>query len=278
MEIHRQSSVSEGPFVPVNCGAIPEGLVDAELFGYKKGAFTGADKDRPGLIDGASGGTLFLDVIGELPLSAQVKLLRFLQEKKIKAVGDMAEHEVSCRVVAATNRNLKTEVQEGRFREDLYYRLNIIPVQVPSLSERSGDVRLLIEYFVSKCSQRIRVELEGISGEAMSALAAYDVPGNVRELENIIERAVTLEMTNLLSSTSLPSEVIGSTAARPTALTITEEGIDVEGVLENIERDFIQQAMQLSNDNKTEAARLLGLSFRSFRYRWKKLELGEEEL
>ncbi len=268
--IHERSGRS-GEFVAVNCGAIPENLVDAELFGYVKGAFTGADTDRGGLFEAANGGTLFLDEIGELPLNTQVRLLRALQERAIKRVGDTKERPIDVRIVAATNRELREEVDEGRFRQDLFYRLNVITLELPPLRKRPGDIRLLVEQFVARYAERIGNPVEGVDSEAMRALVAYRYPGNIRELQNLIERAVTLETGTMITLESLPPALTERSAATPaTAFTVTEEGISIDAVLEGVERDLLEQALALTDGNRTEAAKLLDISFRSIRYRLQK--------
>lgn len=275
--IHQASPFS-GPFVPVNCGAIPESLIEAELFGYKKGAFTGANTDHKGVIEAARGGTLFLDEIGELPLNAQVRLLRVLQEKKVKPVGGVEEISVDVRIVAATNRDLKKEVDEGRFREDLFYRLSIIPIELPPLRERGHDVRLLLEHFVRHYAEELGVPVQGINGAAMAILMDYDYPGNVRELQNIIERAVTLEMGELISPDALPKHLTQKpTTALPSTFEVPETGLNLEKTLENIEKQYLESALAHTGGNKTEAAKLLHISFRSFRYRLQKLGLDDSE-
>lgn len=272
------ASPFQGPFVPVNCGAIPESLIEAELFGYKKGAFTGANTDHKGLVEAARGGTLFLDEIGELPLNAQVRLLRVLQEKRIKPVGGVEEVSVDVRVVAATNRDLKAEVEAGQFREDLYYRLNVIPIELPPLRVRGNDVRLLLEHFVRHYADEIEVPIQGISALALRYLMNYDYPGNVRELQNIIERAVTLEVGDLLTPDSLPRQVVDTQAYQTQPdFNVGPSGIDLENTLANIEVQILQSALEQSGGNKTEAARLLGISFRSLRYRLQKHGMEESD-
>ncbi len=274
--IHDRSGLT-GKFVAVNCGAIPENLIEAELFGYKKGAFTGAVKDHEGLFKAGEGGTVFLDEIGELPLNAQVRLLRVLQEKKIKPVGGIDEISVDVRIVAATNRDLEIEVEEGRFREDLFYRLNVIPIELPPLRERGNDVRLLIEFFLKKFAEQIGNPIEGVGKEAMNFLMNYPFPGNVRELQNILERAVTLERSNLISMEVLPKSITGrSLDDSVSSVCVTEEGIDMEGIVENLERRWIGQALEITGGNRTEAAKLLGISFRAIRYRLQKYDESSE--
>jgi len=267
-----------GPFVPLSCGAIPESLIESELFGYKKGAFTGAAQDRVGIIEAARGGTVFLDEIGELPLGAQVRLLRVLQEKKVKPVGGVEEVSVDCRVVAATNRDLRLEVKEGRFREDLFYRLSVIPIEIPPLRSRVGDIKLLLEHFLRQYAEEIGNPVEGISSEALKLLLDYGYPGNVRELQNIMERAVTLETSNMVSTEVLPALVVASASQSSSpSLDLDPAGVDLDEMLGVIESRLILQALERSKGVKTEAAKVLGISFRSFRYRLKKLGLSDDD-
>lgn len=273
------ASPFKGPFVPVNCGAIPETLIEAELFGYKKGAFTGASADHKGLVESARGGTLFLDEIGELPLSAQVRLLRVLQEKKVKPVGGVEEISVDIRVVAATNRDLKADVEAGKFREDLFYRLNVIPIELPPLRARGNDLKLLLEHFTHHYADDLGVNIQGISAPALRVLLDYDYPGNVRELQNIIERAVTLELTELITQESLP-EFLKSrdmNLSGSDLFNVPSSGLDLENVLANVEKQILESALERSSGNKTEAAKLLNISFRSLRYRLQKLGFADDE-
>ncbi len=274
--IHNQSAEADGPFVPINCGAIPENLIDAELFGHAKGAFTGAISSSEGLIASANGGTVFFDEIGELPLDSQVRLLRVLQEKKVRPVGESREREVSCRAVAATNRDLREEVAEGRFREDLYYRLNVIHIELPPLRDRAEDIRLLIEHYLRVYTGEMNSEVRGISAEARKILASHDYPGNVRELQNIIERAVTLELGEFITPEVLPDYLTDGSRRNDSNLRVAPEGIDLVATLADVESDLISQALELTDGVKTEAAKLLGISFRSFRYRLDKLGLEDE--
>ena len=268
--IHERSGLS-GDFIAINCGAIPENLVEAELFGYVKGAFTGADTDRRGLFEAAVGGTLFLDEVGELPLPTQVRLLRALQERTIKRVGDTKEREVDVRIVAATNRDLRGEIDAGRFREDLFFRLNVIAIELPPLRKRPGDTKLLIEHYIRKYASEIGNPVEGVESDAMRALLEYKYPGNIRELQNIVERAVTLEMTNLVTLDSLPPSVVDPPERSSSAdFEVTTDGVSLDLILEGVERDLLEQALALTNGNRTEAAKLLDISFRSIRYRLQK--------
>lgn len=272
--IHEHSQVSSGPFIAVNCGAIPENLIESELFGHKKGAFTGADRDKTGLFEAAENGTLFLDELGELPLNTQVRLLRALQEHMIRPVGATSERSVNCRIVAATNRNLFEEVQQGTFREDLYYRLNVINIELPPLRERGNDIRLLLQHYIKDYADRMHSPVEGVHADAMKILLSYSYPGNIRELQNIIERAVTLEQGELITVDVLPYHLQSETFERVTEeIEIPEEGIELELMVERLERTLLTKALERSNGVKTEAARLLGVSFRSLRYRLDKYNI-----
>jgi two-component system response regulator PilR (NtrC family) len=278
--IHRASSWADGPFVPINCGAIPENLVEAELFGSDKGAFTGSVSDRIGLCEEANGGTLFLDEIAELPLQAQVKMLRMLQERCIRRVGGRKDISLNVRVLAATNRNLKEEVAKGSFREDLFFRLNVVEIPVPALRARRGDIHLLIDHFIRRFSAEQGRQLHGLTKAAEGAVLRYGFPGNVRELENIVERGVTLCDGDWIDLEDLPPDLGGGApnTLSGEVVVVTESGVDMESALESYERDLMSQAMSISGQVKTRAAELLGLSFRSFRYRYKKLfaESGDE--
>jgi two-component system response regulator PilR (NtrC family) len=275
--IHEHSRRADKPFLPINCGAIPENLIESELFGHKKGAFTGASTDKQGLFEAADQGTIFLDEIGELPHNTQVKLLRVLQERRVKPVGGNVEVPLDCRVVAATNRDLRTEVQEGRFREDLYYRLNVIPIGLPPLRARGSDVRLLIEHFVDEYATRMGVDIEGVDSEAMRILLNYAYPGNIRELQNIVERAVTLTRGQMIGVDVLPAHLQEDSFSRVAQdLEVPAEGLDLEGMVEKLERSLISKALDRTSGVKKEAAELLGISFRSLRYRLKKYEMSDE--
>jgi two-component system response regulator PilR (NtrC family) len=277
--IHYGSERARNPFVAVNCGAIPENLFESELFGYKKGAFTGAAKDKLGYFEAADGGTLFLDEVGEMPLSSQVKVLRALAEKKITQVGGTAEVPVDIRLVAATNRDLRVEVAAGRFREDLYYRLNVVQIDMPPLRERPEDVPMLVQHFVERFSEEYKKPLGGVTPEAMRMLRSYPFPGNVRELQNVVERAVALELGVLVTPASLPERVQGVLAVPPASAAAepepTLEGLDLEARLSEVERGYLVRALAASNGNRTQASRLLGITFRSLRYRL--LKFGMEE-
>jgi two-component system response regulator PilR (NtrC family) len=262
-----------GPFVAVNCGAIPETLLESELFGHVRGSFTGANVDKQGLFEAANSGTLLLDEVAELPLAMQVKLLRVLQERKVKPVGGVSEREVDVRIVAATNRDLEAEVEKSTFRQDLYYRLNVIQLRLPPLRERREDLPLLVDHFIRKFSAEHGRNVVGAAPEVMSALMLYHFPGNVRELENMIERAVTLSTTDWLALDAFPN-LIGLQGAQPSPSTVghlPESGLDLERHLEEYERSILIKALERTGGNRTEAARLLGVSFRSMRYRLSKL-------
>lgn len=278
--IHARSPRSKGPFVPINCGAIPEALIESELFGHVKGAFTGASETRAGLFKAARGGTLFLDEVGELPLQAQVKLLRVLQERRVRAVGGVRDEEIDVRLVAATNRDLVTEVREGRFREDLFYRLNVIQLQVPPLRKRQKDILPLARHFVEVNAREAGIDPPAISETVEVLLESYAWPGNVRELQNAMERAVALCGGGVIGADALPATVRGKTAsmekkAASDIMELPEDGMDLESHLEAIERHLLAQALKRSGGNRTNAAKLLGLSFRSMRYRLSKLGLDE---
>jgi two-component system response regulator PilR (NtrC family) len=272
--IHDQSDRAERAFVAVNCGAIPENLLESELFGHVKGAFTGAVQNKEGLFEAADGGSLLLDEVGELSASLQVKLLRAIQEKTIRRVGGTNDKRVDVRILSATNRDLAVEVTEGRFREDLYYRLNVIQVALPALRERREDVPVLVSHFVEKYSEELGKPIDRVSDEAMQELCAYAFPGNVRELENIIERAVALSRDHMIGVSALPPTVTQSQPA-PGRVVIPETGVKLEGLVDDYERSLLREALRKSDGVKKHAARLLGISFRSFRYRLEKLGLDE---
>ena len=262
-----------GPFVAVNCGAIPETLLESELFGHVRGSFTGANTDKQGLFEAANTGTLLLDEVADLPVSMQVKLLRVLQERKVKPVGGVSEREVDVRIVAATNRDLEAEVEKSTFRQDLYYRLNVIQLRLPPLRERREDLPLLVDHFIRKFSAEHGRNVVGAAPEVMSALMVYHFPGNVRELENMIERGVTLSTSDWLTLDAFPN-LIGLQGAQESPSTIghlPESGLDLEHHLEEYERSILIKALERTGGNRTEAARLLGVSFRSMRYRLSKL-------
>jgi two-component system response regulator PilR (NtrC family) len=271
--VHFHSLRRERPFVAVNCGALTETLLESELFGHVRGAFTGAETNKKGLIETAERGTIFLDEIGEMSQMMQVKLLRVLQERRFRRVGGTEEIEADIRVIAATNRDLGQMVAEGRFREDLYYRINVIPVRLPALRERREDIALLAEHFLGKYSEQMAKPLTGISQEALALLQRYDWPGNIRELENVVERAVALERTPAILPESLPEHVRGVMTAGRSPVVLPEAGFDLESHVRNLERDYIAQALRKAGGVQVKAAELLGMSFRSFRYYAKKYNL-----
>jgi two-component system, NtrC family, response regulator PilR len=271
--LHELSPRTDRQFVAVNCGAIPETLLESELFGHVKGAFTGANADKQGLFDAAHNGTLLLDEVADLPVPMQVKLLRVLQERKVKPVGGVSEHEVDVRIVAATNRDLETEVEKGAFRQDLFYRLNVIQIRLPPLRERREDLPLLVDHFIRKFSAEHGCNVVSAMPEVMSAFMAYHFPGNVRELENMIERAVTLSTTDWLGIDAFPN-LVGLQGVQPPVQpvgSLPDDGMDLEHHLEEYERTILIKALEKTNGNRTEAARLLRVSFRSMRYRLSKL-------
>ena len=278
--IHAGSSRSDRPFVAVNCGALPDTLLESELFGHMRGAFTGADTNKKGLLEVAEKGTIFLDEIGEMSPMTQVKLLRVLQDRKFRRLGGTEEVEANIRIIAATNRDLAKMVAEGDFREDLFYRINVIPVKLPPLRERQEDVESLAEHFVGKYATLMKKDIHGISGAAMLCLRNYGWPGNVRELENAIERAVALERTPAVLPESLPDGVraacampVSTAAAQPAEDLALDGGFDLEQHVQEIEREYIMEALRRSNGVKKNAAELLGLSFRQFRYLLKKYNI-----
>jgi two-component system response regulator PilR (NtrC family) len=280
--VHEASDRRDRPFVAVNCGAIPENLLESELFGHVKGAFTGAVSNKDGLFETADGGTLFLDEIGELPQGLQVKLLRVLQEKTIRRVGGTSDRPVDVRIVAATNRRLEEEVEKGRFREDLYYRLNVIQIVLPPLRQRLEDVPLLVHHFVEKYARELGRPIEGASEQAMRHLLEYAYPGNVRELENVIERAVALSRGPWIEPEALPPTVLGQGDGPPTkGVALPSDGATLDDLVNDFERNLLLEALRRAGGIKKRAAKLLGVSFRSFRYRLQKLGLddpsGEEQ-
>ncbi|MDQ6991031.1 MAG: sigma-54 dependent transcriptional regulator [Mariprofundaceae bacterium] len=269
--VHMESLRSKSPFVAIHCGAMPEGLFESELFGHRKGAFTSADHDRIGLVESAQGGTLFLDEIGEMPLSIQVKLLRVLQEKNFRPVGSDDEIIADIRIVAATNRDLMEEVKQGRFREDLFYRLNVIPVHLPALRQRREDIPDIVAVLVERAGGGVT-----IPKPCMEALQALPLLGNVRELENILQRLMALSDDNtldvlLLDDMSSSHDDMGQWSLAA----MQREGLDLDQVLETVERQLLQESLDQTEGNATQAAKLLGLSFRSIRYRLKKLAIKD---
>jgi two-component system response regulator AtoC len=265
--IHRRSTRRGGPFVPVNCGAIPENLLESELFGHKKGAFTDAIADRRGLFEEADGGTLFLDEIGELPLALQVKLLRVLEDEKIRRLGEARDIKVDVRIIAATHRDLMAETKAGRFREDLFYRLNVLPIAVPPLRDRREDIPLLIEHFISRNNTRLGTSIRGMDGECRRLLYGYSWPGNVRELENTIERAMVLAEGDQLVAQDLSERI--REARDPVQMHLASGELSVKKTMRVIEEILIRRALQKTKGNRTRAAEVLEISHRALLYKIK---------
>jgi two-component system response regulator PilR (NtrC family) len=276
--IHENSQRAQAPFITINCGAFPETLLESELFGYMKGSFTGANENRQGLFQAAHGGTLFMDEIGNMSLTMQVKLYRVLQEGKVRPIGSNEESDVDVRIIAATNKNFEKEIAEGRFREDLYYRLSVIPIQLPPLRDRREDIPLLARHFLETFRKVMEKPVESISPEAMSRLELYDWPGNVRELENTMERAVALETTGEVTLRVLPDRIAGysgnpAMAGLDGRDAFPVEGVDFEKEIAEAERRYLQGALEKTNGVRTQAADLLKISYRSFRHYAKKHNL-----
>jgi two-component system response regulator AtoC len=283
--LHEHSSRKDKPFIKVNCAAIPKELIESELFGYERGAFTGAVASKPGRFELANGGTLFLDEIGEIPIEMQVKLLRALQESEFERVGGIKTIRVDVRLVAATNRDLKKLIAAGNFREDLFYRLNVVPIRLPALRERTSDIPLLVEHFLVKFNERLRKKVEGVDREAMDLLVAYPWPGNIRELENVIERSVLFCDTNTLTANDLSPEVRGIAALSNVPVTdadlqaalASEGGLKehVKVAMSRLERELVSRALSQTNANVTHAARLLKISRKGLQLKMKELGLRE---
>jgi two-component system response regulator PilR (NtrC family) len=274
--IHDSSERANNPFLVVNCGALPENLMESELFGHERGAFTGAVEKTLGVFREAEGGTLLLDEIGELPLSLQVKLLRVLQERSVRPVGAPKEIPVNVRVLAATNRDIEEDVKEGSFRQDLYYRINVIRVELPPLRDRRDDIPALADGFIRRFALEMGKELRGFTPDALRALMSYEFPGNVRELENVLERAATLAGSAIIGLGDLPPDLSGLAGSPGEQLIqLPEEGCRLEEVLTEVERRFLLEALDRTNGVRTQAAKLLGISFRSLRYRLQKQSLDD---
>ena len=270
--IHLGSARADSPFVAVNCGAIPENLMESEFFGYKKGAFTGADADRIGYLQAAQKGTLFLDEVGDLPLAMQVKLLRVIQDKKVRRVGDTQEEPVDFRIISATHRTLADQVEAGEFRQDLFYRLNVIELKMPALREIPEDIALMVKSVVERLARQSGTDVPRITEEAMLALRRYDFPGNVRELENILERAMALCSENTITENDLYlTQATPKEKMAPLDGSLGTRGLALHDFLDQVEREAITKALEATRFNKTAAAKLLGITFRSLRYRLDRL-------
>lgn len=266
--IHRESDRAEGPFVAVNCGAIPETLLESEFFGYMKGAFSGADRQKEGLFEAAHGGTLFLDEVGDLPHPLQVKLLRALQEGEIRRLGGTEVRRVDVRVISATNRDLEEAIEQGEFREDLYYRLAVVPIHLPPLRHRAEEIPHLVRYILDRAESRLGIRIERVEPDAMEVLTAYHWPGNIRELENVLERAVVLADSPRLTADHLPDSVKRRDAARVSA-GLPDDDLSVKRHTAELERELIRRALERTGGNKTQAADVLELSPRALRYKIK---------
>jgi two-component system, NtrC family, response regulator PilR len=275
--LHWESSRRSGPFVSVNCGAVPEALMESELFGHVKGAFTGAVANTEGLFAAADGGTLFLDEITEVAHTVQVKLLRAIQERQIRRVGDTRDVKVDVRLIAASNRDLGRAVSDGVLREDLFYRLNVIPLHLPPLRDRREDIPLLVAHFIKKLSQEVGRPVRGVTPEALAVLEQYHWPGNIRELENVVERAIVLGSTELLEPSALPANLRRPRDPHEVPLELPAEGIDLEAMLDRIEHRYMQLALERVGGVQTHAAELLRVSFRQFRYKLQKFHQRRDE-
>jgi two-component system, NtrC family, response regulator AtoC len=281
------SSRRDKPFIKVNCAAIPKDLMESELFGYERGAFTGAVGSKPGRFELASGGTLFLDEIGSIPVEMQVKLLRALQESEFERVGGIRTIHVDVRLIAATNSDLKKEIALGAFREDLYYRLNVVPIRLPALRERAIDVPLLVTHFIEKFNARLKKNVQGIEPDALEQLAAYGWPGNIRELENVIERAVLFCDKTEIGAADIPGEIRGHTPTPPQSTSLSlppgllsaQDGLkeQVKAAMSRLERELIVKALEQTSGNVTHAARLLKISRKGLQLKMKELGLRERD-
>src|SRR5215470_8272648 len=275
--IHFNSHRRDKPFVSVNCGAIPEGLMESELFGHVKGSFTGAVANKVGLFSAAEGGTLFLDEITEIPPLLQVKLVRAIQLREVRRVGDTKDIKTDVRLIAASNRDLETAVREGVMREDLFYRLNVIPIHLPPLRERHEDIPLLVAHFIQRFSKELGKDVRGVTPEAMSLLERHHWPGNIRELENVLERAIVLGAGEMLGVDALPESVRRERPARePEMVELPDEGLDLEATLDELERRYLQRALDRTRGVQTKAAELLKMTFRQFRYKLQKHSMGRK--
>ena len=268
--IHFNSQRRTKPFVSVNCGAIPEALMESELFGHVKGAFTGAVANKVGLFSAAEAGTLFLDEITEIPTLLQVKLLRAIQEREVRRVGDTRDLRVDVRLIAASNRELEQAVSEGVLREDLFYRLNVIPIHLPPLRERREDIALLVAHFLQKFGRQLNKDVRGVTPEALAILERYHWPGNIRELENVLERAIVLGGGEVLGADALPESVRRERPMKALEVELPEDGMDLEATLDALERRYLQRALDRSGGVQTKAAELLRMTFRQFRYKLQK--------
>jgi len=273
--VHQKSPRRNKSFVAINCGALPENLLESELFGHVKGAFTGASVTKKGLFEEAHEGSIFLDEIGELPLQLQVKFLRVLQEDEIRKVGDTKNQAIDARVIVATIRNLEQEVKKGNFREDLFYRLNVLPIHIPPLRERSEDVSPLVDHFIKKFNQKFSLNVSGIAKEGLERLMAYHWPGNVRELENAIERAIVLTEDEKIQIGSLPKEIVSD--QRKQGLFFHGEDLSIKKATKSLERDFIARALKVTKGNRTRAAKLLEISHRALLYKMKEYVIEDGE-
>jgi two-component system response regulator PilR (NtrC family) len=267
------NSGRRGKFVSINCGALPENLLESELFGHERGAFTGAIREKRGLFQEADRGTIFLDEIGETTTAMQIKLLRVLQDRVVRKVGSNTETQVEVRVLAATNRDLAESIKQGTFREDLFYRINVIPIALPALRQRKEDIPLLVEHFIAKYCSNLGVPQKRISADAMRAIEKYHWPGNVRELENVVERMIALETSEVLTTKSLPEQVLLGSSVPDVTFDLPPDGISLEDHLEAIGKIFMMKALERTGGVQTQAAELLRMSFRSFRYYAKKYDL-----
>ena len=274
--IHYNSG-RRGKFVSINCGALPETLLESELFGHERGAFTGAIREKRGLFQEADRGTIFLDEIGETSTAMQIKLLRVLQDRIVRKVGSNVENQVDVRVIAATNRDLNESIRIGSFREDLFYRINVIPIALPPLRQRREDIPLLVDHFIAKYSKNMGVPQKRISADAMRALDKYHWPGNVRELENVLERMIALESSEVLTTKSLPEHILIGSSIPEITFELPADGMSLEHHLESIAKIFMLKALERAGGVQTQAAELLRMSFRSFRYYAKKYELIARE-